>query len=409
MQHAKSLLILTWLLAAPALEAQLRPQGPAFAVSECAECSSEFGPTVAAGETFYLTWCASLPSASFSAFGRALGDDGVGISTRRFGDDSLQTGCRDVGVDGAGDFVVLWQHPTEIWLQRFSPVGSPQTDPFRVNNPPTGIDDDIARMGVDSAGFAAVGFYTSLQVATPPQVYAQIVDPSNQVVAPAVQLSGIFPVAFADGLTIAPLGDSGVFYVLWQTSLDANQRGDQPGPKGLSMRRIDRQGQTVGPEIVLVEPSGSQFSLSPDLAGDPDGEFLVLAWQTNLPPAKANGDVVAMFLDSQGETTIPPFRLNKKKRGAQVAPRVAFTTTHEVLTLWETNKGGTARIWGRQLRRDGSFRKRDRKLTDLMPAQRVSPFGILGADLAVVDTTGEGLVVWSTEDGLVGRLLGGVR
>lgn len=399
------------LLVPVAGEAGLRAVGEPFELADCEECTNLSSPSLAGSTTgrFYVTWGAELPEISFSAFGRAFDVADGPTPGRRLGVDPARlTGHRDVAADGAGGFVVLWQHPAEIWLDRLDGAGAPTAPSFRVNAPPTGADDDLARLGVDDDGHAVVAFFTQPGGGVF-GVYAQGVFPDNRVAGPASLLSGAFPLSVVGGLQVVALGDTGSFYVLWQTRASDDEPQGAAGPRGLSLRRVDRQGAPLGPEIVLREPSGSERTLSPHLAADPRGEFLVVSWATREPPARAGRDVVAQLVGPDGETLAEPFVLSKKSGGAQLSPGVAFTPRAQMVAVWETLKGGESRIWARRLRRSGGFRGREKPVIPALDDPDANTeFGSLRPRVASVGG-GLAVVVWRGADGPLGQLVSGAR
>jgi hypothetical protein len=389
------------LLAAPALAAGIRPLGESFPLSDCATCQNEVATGLAGARQggFYALWSASTPATSFSAYGRAFGPDGLPAEpVRRFGDDTKQADCRDVGVDRAGRFTVLWLHPGQIWLQRMDRSGTPRRGAVLVNGQPTSQDDDRANLGVDRAGFAIVTFFAN-NSGQPPGFFSRAVSPTDEV-AEARQVNVDSAVAQVGTARLAALGREGKFYVLWETRPDPQAPSDLAGPRGLAIRGFDRQGEFLGPEVEVLPPTGTVFSHFPDLVADPKGEFLVVAWQEET--AQHGSNVMARWLTPDLAPMGRAIRLSRRADGDQRAPRLAFTPAAELIAVWEVDDGNSATLMGRRVRRDGRFRGKERPLADSGPVLNPA-FPSLLPKVAAIGRDDRFVVVWMQGGRVFGR------
>ena len=179
-----------------------------------------------------------------------------------------------VGMDAAGNFVVVWTSATRdgsgrgIAAQRFDSAGTPVGSEFQVNSYTTG---DQMRPSVARAA-------------------------------------------------------SGEFVVVWQGDSAAG------APTGIFAQRFDAAGEPIGSEF-QVNALTTAAAEHPDVVVDPTGGFAV-SWQGQ-PSAATGWDIYVRRFDAAGLAASPEFRANQTVTGDQVKPSVGIDATRRLTVAWE--------------------------------------------------------------------------
>ena len=184
---------------------------------------------------------------------------------------SAEGGSTRVGVDAAGNFVVVWASVDDgsgrgIAARRFDAAGNAIGPEFRVNTATTGVQ-------------------------TAPDV---------------------------------AVAETGEFVVVWHGP------GPSGGPAGVFARRYDAAGVATDPEF-QVNMATTLSAEQPAVAPDPRGGFVV-AWESYTSPADRR-DIFARRYDAAGNAGAE-FRVNEQVTADEVAPTVGVDEAGNVVVSW---------------------------------------------------------------------------
>lgn len=267
-------------------------QGGPFQVNSATTLNQD-GPRVAATPDgdFVVVWESSVSTGGDSA--------GRSIQARRFANDGAPLGPEfqvntyttgnqslpDVGTDGAGEFVVVWESAgssggdtlgSSVHGQRFSAAGLPQGVEFQVNTSTVG-DQTSPRVAANPAGDFWVVFETNVAAGGDPNtsVQARFFDAAGVPANPEFTLNG-----YTDGGQDKPAiaaDATGTFLAVWQ-SFDSG--GTDTSPPSIQGYLLNSIGEAMGDEFqVNTFTTGTQ--MRPTVAAFGASGF-VAAWE-NLP------------------------------------------------------------------------------------------------------------------------------
>ncbi len=317
-----------------------------------------------------------------------------------------------VGMDGAGNFVVVWQSgytfygPTQdgsdggVFAQRFAATGTRLGSEFQANTYTTG-PQALPAVAVDAAGRFVVawtsGSYYSFipftQDGSETGAFLQRYDATGIPLGPERQVN-----TFTKG----PQGDpavaadaAGNFVVVWESGYSYSG-GPDGSAQGVFGQRYDSSGVPLGGEFqVNTYTTGSQRN--PAVASDPTGNFVV-AWESGSYASGQDGDRVGIFgqrFDATGARVGPEFQVNTYTTGYQTSPSITADAAGNFVVVWQTGYYGGAE--------DGS--------SDGVFAQRFTSGGVpVGSEFQVntyttgaqnqprvaADAAGNFLVVWQS-------------
>lgn len=178
----------------------------------------------------------------------------------------------DAAMNRAGRYVLVWRAQQggdeDIWASVFRPGGEAVGPAFRVNEDTTG-NQQFPRVDMDGAGNFVVVWQNHPDEPGNDRVWMRAFDPAGNAVTGDVQLN-----TWAENWQSEPavaLNDSGAMVVAWASD---EQDGDL---KGVYARRGDSSGQLADAEAFQVNTAweGDQEDVSVGLADD--GRFLI-AW-----------------------------------------------------------------------------------------------------------------------------------
>jgi hypothetical protein len=384
------LLLAVSLFAAPAPArpkppANPRPEGPAFAVSGCKDCSQLEGHLAGiAPGTFTVLWSdwTSTPKALFRTFDlkRKGGPErGFEVSPTR----SLGVSALDRG------FVLGWrQQPANLFVRGLDAAGNPSGDPIHLNpGHPTTVDEDNPDLAAARDGrFLAVWDRRPFDLSTGPvQIMARSGDLGGGLGPEVVLGTAAYPVS-----PIACRAPSGEGVVAW---MQRNQRatgaaGEIPPPTGLSLRRLAADGSPTGGVVEVLAPEESTWSLGIVLACSPGGGF-ALAWHTRRSPAAEGADTFLQRFDAAGERVGETLRVHAGTAGDQTDPALLLEAGGRLLVAWRSDVNGTREVRGRRFAATGQPVGKEFVLVKGKPGADLG-----GPALAPVGESGRFVVLW---------------
>lgn len=293
------------------------PLGPEFLVSAYTTNPGAIGQR-------NLPRVASDPSGSFIVVWESVGFDGSGLAVvgQRYASsgapmaapfvaNSYTLGNQyapDVGFDGSGNFVVVWQHSVTGTLrvtgQRFASSGAPMGSEFLVTTQLAGQTQQT--VAVDSAGGFVVA-WTKLS-----SIWARRYASSGEPLGLAFRVSE--PDTFFVFEPAVAADASGNFVVAWSDWYE-----------GTVARRYSSSGAPLGPQFLL---GGS----SPSVAFDAAGDFVVV-WEGG--DGSGTG-VTGQRFASSGEPLGAQFRVNSFTPDFQLSPSVAADPAGNFVVVWQS-------------------------------------------------------------------------
>ena len=260
----------------------------------------------------------------YTSSGDAIGGE-FQVNSHTSGTQSYAT----IGMDGAGNFTVVWQSDTQdgdnfgIRGQRFNSGGSRVGTEFPVNPVTTG-NQILPSVALDETGAAVVVWSSNGQDGIDFGVFGRRFDSSG---AP---LSSDFQVNLSTSGTErnASVGaaDDGAFVVAWQ--------GPDGDNYGMFARRFDSAGSGAGEQ--QVNDNTVSFQIAPAIAVDGNGAFVVV-WASNDLYGLQYG-VFARRFSSAGETSGPDVPVNVYDFGVQTTPSVAIRGDGAVVVAWQSHQ-----------------------------------------------------------------------
>ena len=225
-------------------------------------------------------------------------------------------GLPSVASNPAGNFVVTWSDGTsgnpgsyEVRARRFDASGTPQGGEISVNTHATGQQAGSS-VALDGAGNFVVVWQSGGQDGDGAGVFQRRFDANGNPLSGDVQIN-----QHTTGDQTRPriaMNPGGDFVVAWESAQDA-----QAG--AVMARRYDNAGSPLGGEF-QVNTVELDAQYGPDVALDPDGKAIVV-W-TSYAQDGSDGGVYAQRLDASGNKLGPEFSVNAYTNGPQGHPRV---------------------------------------------------------------------------------------
>jgi len=254
-----------------------------------------------------------------------------------------------VAVDGAGNFVVVWQSYEQdgsdfgIFGRRLTAAGTPDGGEFAVSQFTTGKQIRPA-VAAASDGTFTVAWASALQDGDGYGVFARRFPPGGTPPGAEFQLN-----AWTTGSQYHPGIDttaSGDFVVVWDTF---GQDGDG---LGVVARRYSSSGAPTGPEF-QVNTYTTLNQYRPVLATTPGGDFVV-AW--NGPGAGDAFGIFAQRFDAANAPVGGEFHVNTYTTQSQYRPAVAVDVAGNFVVVWQSYNQDAYLfgVFGQQFRYDGA-------------------------------------------------------
>jgi hypothetical protein len=241
----------------------------------------------------------------------------------------------DASIDQDGEFVVCWYEPgpTEVLARTFSPITSPQGDPFLMNA------DTTPGRGNSSIARDASGRYVIVWSEEGLKISGRRFDKDgtpigeNFTVATNAQADLSIPLVASD--------PSGNFVVAW--SVDTLTNDD------VFARRYDHNGAALGdPFPVNTFTPFNQFATG--IAMSASG--FVVAWNGNT--SMSDQYPYARLFDASGNPMTPAFKVNNfTATGSSFDPDVAMNAAGDFVVVWADGLADVQRVLARRFDNDG--------------------------------------------------------
>ncbi|HYT89926.1 MAG TPA: hypothetical protein VEL76_14565, partial [Gemmataceae bacterium] len=253
--------------------------------------------------------------------------------------DQKADGARAVGMDAAGNYVVVWSSNGQdgggwgVYGRRYTVGGVPLGGEFRVNTTTAG-DQNTPAVAVNADGSFVVVWQSNGQDGGGWGIYARRYDAAGNA------LGGEFRVnttTAGDQKTPAVAVDAtGDFVVTWSSN------GQDGGGWGIYGQRYDAAGNALGGEFrVNTTTAGDQKD--PQVAMAAAGDFVVV-WVSN----NQDGDKAGVYgqrYSANGTALGGEFQANTYTTGDQNSPALAMDAAGDFVVTWSSN-GQDGRGWG---------------------------------------------------------------
>jgi hypothetical protein len=239
-----------------------------------------------------------------------------------------------VAVDGAGNFVVVWESlgsaesDTAGWSiqgQRYDSSGTAQGSEFQVNSYTTS-DQRHPAVAADAAGNLVVVWQSAGPDAAGLSIQGQRYDSSGVAQGSEFQVNTYWT---SDQASPAVAADAaGNFVVVWYGNASA---GSDTAGFSVHGQRYDSSGAAQGTEFqVNTYTTGGQHH--PAVAADPAGNFLVVWDYGNF----AFQEIQGQRYDSSGAAQGTEFQVNTYTTSDQVNPAVAADAAGNFVVVWRS-------------------------------------------------------------------------
>ena len=257
-----------------------------------------------------------------------------------------------VGTAADGRFVIVWTDYAldgamqGVFGQRYDASGAALGPEFRVNSYTTSTQF-LPRVSVAPDGRFVVAWVSFAQDGSDAGVFAQRYDSSGAAAGPEIQVN-TYTTGFQQGAAVAVRAD-GSFVVAW------NSVGQDGSLEAVMGRRFNDAGAPLGGEFRVSQyTTGSQYN--PDVALDPDGNFLV-AWTSEGQDGSTLG-AFGRWFDASGAPQGDEFAINSYTTGKQTFPEIASQGAGNFVVTYfsEGQDGSDYGVFGQRFGPDLIFR-----------------------------------------------------
>ena len=249
-----------------------------------------------------------------------------------------------IGVDAAGNFVVVWgdwrNGNKDIYAQRYSSDGTALGPNFKVNDDSVFAEQHSPSIGVNAAGNFVVVWEDGRNGDL--DIYAQryssdgtALGPNFKVNDDNISLNQYLPSIGVDAI------DN--FVIVWEDM--RNDLGD------IYAQRYSSDGIALGPNFRVNNDSGSAWQHSSSVGVDASGNFVV-TWEDG---RNADMDVYAQRYSSDGTALGVNFKVNDDSGGEwQGSPSIEVNAVGNFVIVWMDGRNDWADIYAQRYSSDGT-------------------------------------------------------
>ena len=236
-----------------------------------------------------------------------------------------------VGMDGDGDFVVVWNSLNQdgsglgVYAQRYNAAGVAQGAEFRVNSFTTN-GQGVPAIGMDADGDFVVAWHSDGQDGSGLGIFAQRFNGAGVPQGAEFRVNSF--TAGQQAASAIGMDADGDFVVAWQSA-------DQDGSgSGIYAQRYNYAGVPQGGEF-RVNSFTTDDEFSPTVGMDADGDFVV-AWESVGQDGSSYG-VFAKRFNAAGVPQGAEFRVNSFTAGIQNGAKVAIDLSGDFIIAWQSD------------------------------------------------------------------------
>jgi CSLREA domain-containing protein len=254
---------------------------------------------------------------------------------------------RQVAMDAAGNYVVVWQDSNNTdgsWLgafgQRYDAAGVARGGQFQINTFFSGAQEQ-PEVAMAPDGSFVVAWMSHAQDGDNWGVYAKRYDSAGVAQGSEFHVSAVATVGSQNSPTVA-IDASGRFVIAWVSN-------DAGGNPGIFAQRYDATGVAQGGSF-QVNTHVANTQSQPALAMDAAGNFVV-TWESEAQDGSAAG-IYAQRYDMAGVAQGAEFRVTTTTFANQEVPAIAMDATGKFVIAWAdqnldgNGRGVYARIFG---------------------------------------------------------------
>ena len=318
-------------------DAEGRAEGPDFLVhSATTGYQADQAIGMDGAGNFVVVWSgeAGIEGQRFDAAGMRLGAEFVANSSTT--SPAIEP---SIAVAPGGGFVVVWtaggfNGPAEVAGRLFDATGAPLGAQFEVNTFTTGFQ---GRATVDTDG--AGNFVVVWENNHPPSLFPTAF--GQRFLANGDRQGGEFQVATNppdyQRRPLVKVADDGAFLVAW--------RGSEGGP-GVFARQFDANGVPFASHF-RVEQHTTAAAGTPDVAFDAEGDF-VISWFYGGAIDGSGYGVFARRFESSGAPMGTEFRINTYTTGNQWLPSIASDPAGNFVIAWFSEQNGVDGVFAQR-------------------------------------------------------------
>ena len=271
--------------------------------------------TALAGASGLAAWDGSLGFTPSGTEGRA------NVTTS--GTQSTHESVRQVGIDAAGNFVVVWNDSNgDVYGRRFDAAGNPLSGEFRINTTTANTQYRVT-VAMNASGAFVVAWESDGQDGSGLGVYAQRYDASGVAQGGEVRINQ--QTSLDQGKPSVAIDSAGKFIVTWTSD------GQDGSGFGVYARRFGADGSALGNEFRVNTTTANDQQHS-SVALNDNGDF-VIAWQGQ--DSNGLGDYCQRF-NGAGVAQGVEFRVNTTTASDQDYPSVAMAASGDFVVAWSS-------------------------------------------------------------------------
>ncbi|MFG1690702.1 metallophosphoesterase [Gemmatimonadota bacterium] len=242
-----------------------------------------------------------------------------------------------VAMNGAGDFVVVWQETEspvsfqqnlEIRMRGFPADGDPWTEPVTVNTDPSG-QQSMPDVAIDDSGNAVVVWQDESEESGHP-IRMRGLDADGDEWLPQQSLDCESDACPYQGNPAAAMNGAGDFVVVWQEA-------SAPFPANFEIRMQGFQSSgTPWPDAITVNSDQTRVQSNPATAMNDEGRIVVV-WEDDRTGAEGKFQIYAagFSFSSNGDKEWGDLTVNNNSSGQQEWPAVAMDDDRGFWVAWE--------------------------------------------------------------------------
>ena len=256
-----------------------------------------------------------------------------------------------VASDDLGSFVVVWHSYDQdgngmgIFAQRYDSTGVAVGPEFPVNTYTTD-QQHFPSVDMDGAGNFVVVWQSVAQDGDGTGVFGQLFDSAGSAVGSEFQVN-TYTTYYQTYPSVARAG-TGDFVVVWESF-------EQDGSAlGVFAQRYDAAGGTLGSEFQVNTHTTDQ-QMAPRVAADTAGNFVVV-WHSTAQDGEGYG-VFGQHFDSAGAPVSAEFQVNFITASDQMYPHVSSHGGGDFVVVWQSylQDGSYDGVFGQRYRSNGSI------------------------------------------------------
>lgn len=309
------------------------PIGPSFQVNTSTfDAQSKPAIGMDAAGNFVVVWQEYSYSYGYDVIGQLFDSTGSSVGGEFLVNSHTadSQGFADVAMDAAGNFVVAWDsygqdgHSYGVFGQRFDSSGGMIGGEFSLNTYTTGFQWN-ARVGMAPSGGFVVTWASDGQDGSYEGVIARLFDSSGSPVGGEFQVNTYTfgPQAYP----VAAMDLNGDFVIAWESSYQ-----DGSG-SGVFMRLFDSTGSPQGGDL-QVNTYTLNDQLMWSLAANGSGSFVVVWSSLGQLGSSSYHDVFGRAFNSSGTPVDDEFLVNTYTLHSQTAPSVSMNDTGDFVVVW---------------------------------------------------------------------------